>query len=100
MFCSRCGKQHAASRRSCPACGMKTPSPEFFQSSGQMQRPLTHRVLGGVCAAFALHYGWKLSRVRFITVLLTLFTCVGGIAYLAAWFVIPAEQYQSRIQSI
>jgi phage shock protein C len=79
---------------------MKTPSPDFSQASGQMLRPLTHRVFGGVCAAFALHYGWKLSRLRFITALLILFTGAGGIAYLAAWFVIPPERYQSTIQSI
>jgi phage shock protein C len=76
---------------------MKTTTPDFFQSSGQMLRPLTHRVFAGVCAAFALHYGWKLSRVRFITALFILITCVGGIAYLAAWFVIPPERYQSTI---
>jgi phage shock protein C len=65
-----------------------------------MLRPLTHRVFGGVCAAFALHYGWKLSRVCLVTALVIFFTCIGGIAYLAAWFLIPQEHYPPTIQSI
>jgi phage shock protein C len=65
-----------------------------------MLRPLTHRVFGGVCAAFALHYGWKVNRVRLVTALLILFTGIGSIAYLAAWFVIPQEPYPATTQSI
>jgi phage shock protein PspC (stress-responsive transcriptional regulator) len=62
-------------------------------------RPLAHRLFGGVCAAFALHYGWSLPRVRIVTALLILCTGIGAFAYLAAWFVIPREAYPSPSKS-
>jgi phage shock protein PspC (stress-responsive transcriptional regulator) len=62
-------------------------------------RPLTHRLFGGVCAAFALHYGWSLTRVRIVTALLILCTGIGAFAYLAAWFVIPRGAYPSASKS-
>jgi phage shock protein PspC (stress-responsive transcriptional regulator) len=87
MFCSNCGKQLETSSLSCTRCRAAV----FLRAP--LQRPLTHRVFGGVCAAFALHLGWRVGRVRFVTALLILFTCVGGLAYLIAWFVIPSEPY-------
>jgi phage shock protein PspC (stress-responsive transcriptional regulator) len=50
-------------------------------------------MIAGVCAGFALHYGWNLNLVRVITALVALFTGVGAIAYLVAWVVIPEEPY-------
>jgi len=61
---------------------------------GKLVRPRYPRMLGGVCSAFALQYGWDVSAVRIITVLIALFSSgVGGLAYLAAWVIIPEAQY-------
>jgi phage shock protein PspC (stress-responsive transcriptional regulator) len=96
MFCSRCGKRLASPASLCSACGTAAPPADWQpQTSPPMLRPLTHRVFGGVCAAFAQRYGWKLGRVRLITVLLLLCSGIGPIAYLAAWTVIPSELYPS-----
>jgi phage shock protein PspC (stress-responsive transcriptional regulator) len=38
-------------------------------------------------------------ELRIVSALVILFTCVGGIAYLA-WFIIPQESYPSTTQSI
>ena len=65
-----------------------------------MTRPLTNRFFGGVCAAFALHYGWRLGRVRLAAVLIAILTGCGIFAYLIAWFIIPAESYPSSIKSL
>jgi phage shock protein PspC (stress-responsive transcriptional regulator) len=65
-----------------------------------MLRPLTNRMFGGVCAAFALRYGWSVNRVRLITIFLTFFYGVGAIAYLAAWFLLPNESYPVPHKSI
>jgi phage shock protein PspC (stress-responsive transcriptional regulator) len=46
-------------------------------------------MIAGVCAGFALHYGWDLNLVRIITAFIALFTGIGAIAYLIAWVVIP-----------
>jgi phage shock protein C len=86
MFCSNCGKRLEASSLSCTRCGAAV-------WRATLQRPLTHRVFGGVCAAFALHYGWRVGRVRLVTTLIILLTCAGGLAYLIAWFLIPSEPY-------
>jgi len=58
-----------------------------------MVRPLTNRMIGGVCAAFALHYGWDLAVTRVITAALIILTGVGALAYIAAWVIIPEETY-------
>ena len=64
-----------------------------------MQRPIDNRFFGGVCAAFALHYKLKVNRVRLATLLFILFTGVGGLIYLGAWFVIPGESYPTKTKS-
>jgi phage shock protein C len=52
-------------------------------------------MIGGVCAAFALQYGWELSLVRIITAVIAIVTSgVGGLAYLAAWVIIPEAPYE------
>jgi phage shock protein C len=100
MFCSRCGMKLTSTSRSCSACGAKADAPYWqTQRSAPLLRPLRHRIFGGVCAAIALHYGWRRSRVRWVAVLLTLFHGVGFIAYLVAWLIIPRETYPNQIQS-
>jgi phage shock protein PspC (stress-responsive transcriptional regulator) len=94
MFCSRYGKRLASSTRICLACETAT-APGDWQTSPSLLRPLTHRVFGGLCAAFAQRYGCKLGRARLLAVLLLLCSGIGPIAYLAAWTVIPSELYLS-----
>jgi phage shock protein PspC (stress-responsive transcriptional regulator) len=51
-------------------------------------------MIAGVCSGFALQYGWDVSAVRIVTVLIALFTSgIGFLAYLAAWIIIPEAQY-------
>jgi len=50
-------------------------------------------MIGGVCAAFALHYGWDLAVTRVVTAALIILTGVGALAYIAAWVIIPEETY-------
>jgi len=50
-------------------------------------------MIAGVCAGFALHYGWDLNLVRIITALIIILTGVGAIAYIIAWVIIPEEPY-------
>lgn len=101
MFCSRCGKQLDPSSRFCTACGAATATAEWPpRPTGQMVRPRNGRMIGGVCAAFALHYGWDLNLVRIITALLIVLTGVGALAYIAAWVIIPEEPYALPTKSI
>ncbi len=105
MFCTRCGNKLEPSSRFCPACGAPTPvaEPSFvdpFASTGKLFRPRGNRMIAGVCAAFALQYGWDLNLVRIVTALLILLTGVGALAYIAAWVIIPEEPLALPTKSI
>jgi phage shock protein C len=104
MFCSQCGNQIDPSSRFCAACGATIssapPPPGNYPVTGQLTRSRTNRVIAGVCAGFALHYGWDVTLVRVLTALFCLFTGVGAIAYLVAWVVIPEEPYALPVKSL
>jgi phage shock protein C len=98
MFCSRCGNTVDPSSRFCSNCGTTIaapppPPPGSFPVPGQLTRSRANRVIAGVCAGFAIHYGWDMTLVRVLTALFVLFTGVGAIAYLVAWVVIPEAPY-------
>jgi phage shock protein C len=100
MFCPQCGKQIEPGSRFCPACGHSVAPAETqgytsypFQRTAQLTRPREGRMIAGVCAGFAQHYGWDLNLVRILTVVIILMTGVGALAYLAAWVIIPEAPY-------
>lgn len=103
MFCSSCGNQLEPTARFCPMCGTArsassippaaSPFTGTFRGNGQLVRPRSPRVIAGVCAGFAEHYGWDLNLVRLATVVVTLLTGVTVIAYVVAWIIIPEGQY-------
>lgn len=100
LFCAKCGNSVDPSSRFCPACGAPlavttstaAPPPPPF-ASAQLTRSRNNRMIAGVCAGLALHYGWELNLVRVITALLIVFTGVGILVYLAAWIIIPEAPY-------
>ncbi len=95
MYCSQCGKPMDPSARFCSACGAVSQPVVVGRAPfpGQLTRPRYPRMIGGVCAGFALHYGWDLSLVRVVCALLIVLTGVGLFAYLAAWIIIPEAPY-------
>ena len=125
MFCRNCGKQLGPGTNFCPACGTRVsagtagPEPVGYTplnavpppSSGgvvggigaghpeQLVRPRSPRLLGGVCAALALYYGWNLDLVRVLTAIFGLFYGVGILAYIACWIILPEGQYALPSQS-
>jgi phage shock protein PspC (stress-responsive transcriptional regulator) len=52
-------------------------------------RPREGRVLAGVCAGFALRYGWDVVIVRLVVVLGFFLGGSFGMAYLIAWIIMP-----------
>jgi phage shock protein C len=98
MFCSQCGKPVDPSSRFCPACGATVPTaappPGYYPNTGKLTRPRQNRMIAGVCAGLALHYGWDLNVVRILTAVIMFFSAgTGIIIYLAAWVVIPEAPY-------
>ena len=55
-----------------------------------LSRPRNGKVLVGVCAGIARHYGWSPGTVRLLFVLFGLFGA-GEIAYLVLWIVMPKD---------
>jgi phage shock protein C len=98
MFCSKCGKPVDPSSRFCPACGATIsaappPPPGYYPNPNQLTRSRNNRMIAGVCAGFAQHYGWDINVVRIITALVALFTGIGAVAYLILWVIIPEAPY-------
>jgi phage shock protein C len=97
MFCTQCGNKVDPSSRFCTACGAPAavvpPPMGNYPNTGQLTRPRHNRMIAGVCAGFALHYGWDLNLVRVLTALMIVLTGVGAIAYIAAWVIIPEAPY-------
>lgn len=61
---------------------------------GKLTRPQFPRMIAGVCSGFALQYGWDVTLVRVITAVAALLTSgFVGLAYLAAWVIIPEAAY-------
>ena len=46
------------------------------------------RIIAGVCAGIAEHYGWSRSMIRVLFVLFGLFGA-GELAYIILWIVMP-----------
>jgi phage shock protein C len=93
MFCSNCGNPLEPAARFCSFCGTFCSARISFGTPGQLVRPRSPRMIAGVCAGLAQHYGWDLGVVRLITVGVTLLTGVALFVYLAAWIILPEGQY-------
>lgn len=102
MFCSKCGNRLDPAARFCTNCGAMNyvaPPPQMPDMGRRLTRPRHNRMIAGVCAGFAEHYGWDLNLTRVITALLIVLTGVGAIAYVAAWVIIPDAPYALPNQS-
>lgn len=53
-----------------------------------LTRPRTGRIIAGVCAGIADHYGWSVRTVRLLFVLFGLFGA-GELVYIILWIVMP-----------
>lgn len=115
MYCSHCGMQVDPGSRFCPACGTAVPdagtsasqgysaagaappppagSSFFTPKTAKLVRPRSPRAIAGVCAAFALHFGWDLTLVRVFTAVVSLFWGLGILVYIICWIAIPEGQY-------
>jgi phage shock protein PspC (stress-responsive transcriptional regulator) len=93
MFCQKCGMALPPGANFCSSCGTPLNANVFTASPfNTMYRPRGLRMLAGVCAALYLRYGWDLTAVRIVTVILGVFLFpLAEIAYLVAWILIPEE---------
>lgn len=103
MYCPKCGKAVDSNGRFCTSCGSQVGAgvlppeavyPVGVYAQGKLVRPRHSRMIAGVCSAFALQYGWDVTLVRLLTAVAALCTSGAvGLAYIAAWIVIPEAAY-------
>ena len=56
------------------------------------------RMVAGVCAGAAGHFGWDVTTVRAVVAIVSVLTGGAGVlAYLAAWALIPVEGENTSI---
>ena len=88
MYCNHCGKANPDDARICAYCGASlTGAP----SERRLVRPRAGRRIAGVCAGLSQYYGWNVTSIRIIWLLLILFAGTGGLLYLILWIVMPNE---------
>jgi len=88
VFCNNCGKTIADDARLCSYCG--APVAGAGRRTG-LYRPRHGRRIAGVCLGLAQYYGWNVTALRLVWLLLFLFAGVGGLLYLILWIVLPNE---------
>jgi phage shock protein C len=98
QYCSNCGKPLPEGARSCPACGRAVggayagsiPVPPPMP---RLVRPRVGRKIAGVCQGIANLYGWDVTVVRIMFVVLAFFSLIGLIGYVVLWVIAPEEPY-------
>jgi phage shock protein C len=97
-YCGNCGKPLNSDARFCSACGRPVTTagetwsgaPPIYRTG--LVRPRAGRKIAGVCQGLANHFGWDITLVRVIAVVLAIALFpLGIIAYLIFWLVVPEE---------
>ena len=104
MVCSVCGAPVGAGAKFCSGCGTafagQSPYATPAYAQGRLVRPRHGRVIAGVCAGFAVRYGWDPIVVRLVLVaalLLGVGTLV--LAYLIAWIIMPNAPFALPVRT-
>ncbi len=101
MFCAHCGKQFQPDANFCSACGTAAHVLPGYVRASRIVRPRHPRVIAGVCSGLAIHFGWDITLIRVLTLVLTFLT--GGtlvLLYLLAWIVLPDALYALPQQAV
>jgi phage shock protein PspC (stress-responsive transcriptional regulator) len=86
MYCNNCGKENPDDARLCAYCGASLAGGGVKR---RLVRPREGRMIAGVCAGLAQYYGWNVTTIRLLWLLLFLFAGTGGLLYLILWIVVP-----------
>jgi phage shock protein PspC (stress-responsive transcriptional regulator) len=88
MYCNHCGKANPDDARVCAYCGAVV-------ATGPVERRLIRRRsekrIAGVAAGVANYFGWNITAVRVVWLLLLLFAGTGLLLYIILWAVMPLE---------
>lgn len=87
MYCNACGKAIPDDARLCSYCGQ--PVAGAAPARRELVRPRKGRMIAGVCAGLAQHFGWSVTTMRLVWLLMFLLFGVGLLAYVILWIVMP-----------
>lgn len=97
MYCTNCGGKMSAEDRFCAGCGkpvsvQPAPGPAPSGQPRRLARLMSEKKIAGVCAGVARYFGFDVTVVRVIWLVLAICTVVPGfLAYLIAWIAMPKE---------
>jgi phage shock protein C len=63
-------------------------------------RPVSGRMIAGVCAALANRFGWSVGLVRVLAIVSLLLPGPQILIYIVMWIVIPGEDRAARARSV
>lgn len=98
MTCTKCQREIAEQSNFCYFCGARQTAGAAAAGPPKRLTRSADRVFGGVLGGFADYIGADPALVRFVFVLILIFTAVlpGLIAYIVGWFVIPEANSAER----
>lgn len=88
MYCNRCGKPNPDDAVVCAYCGASLSGTPVER---RLVRRRDQKRIAGVAAGVANYFGWSITAVRVLWLLLFLFAGTGGLLYLIMWIVMPLE---------
>lgn len=89
MYCNYCGKVIQDDANICAYCGTRVGA---VLARKRLLRPRAGRKVAGVCAGFAEYFDLDVTLVRVVWLIsVFLGACLGLIAYVIAWIVMPEE---------
>jgi phage shock protein C len=90
VYCNYCGKVIPDDACVCAYCGKRVGG---VIARKRLVRPRAGRKIAGVCLGVAEYFDVDPVLVRVVWVVSILFGLAGGIAYVAAWVIVPEEPH-------
>jgi phage shock protein C len=98
MYCTQCGIELEPQHLYCNQCGKAIEAAQPCTTGKRLERSMRDKKIAGVCAGFAHYLGVDVTLVRLIWLVLVFVPpCIGLIAYIVAWIIMPKSHDEVAI---